>query len=51
MRGIVLGDPGPQQLARLVPVDQEHQRSAHRCEEFVAIRRVTGLVLAGDEIE
>ena len=50
-RRVVLGDPAAQQLARLVPVDQEHQRRAERGEEGVAIRGAVGLILSGDEKE
>ena len=50
-RRIVLGDPAAQQLARLVPVDQEHQRCAERGEEGVAVGGAVGLVLSGDEKE
>ncbi len=50
-RGIVFGDPAAQQLARLVPVDQEYQRSTQRGQESVAIGGAVGLVLPGDEKE
>ena len=48
---IVLGDPVAQQLARLVPVDQEYQRRADGGQEGVAILGTVGLVLSGDEIK
>ena len=48
---VVLGDPAAQQLARLVPVDQEHQRGAERGEERVAVVGAVGLDMSGDEIE
>ena len=35
-RRILLGDPVAQQFARLVPVDQKHQRRAERGQERVA---------------
>ena len=50
-RRIVLGDPAAQQLARLVPVDQEYQRRAERAQEGVAIGGAVGLILSGDEKE
>lgn len=48
---VVLGDPTAQQLARLVPVDQEHQRGAEHREERVAIGRALGTKGAGNEKE
>ena len=48
---IVARDIVAQQLARLVPVDLEHQRSAECREERVAVGGAVGLILAGDEEE
>jgi hypothetical protein len=48
---VVLGDPAPQELARLVPVDQEHQRGADGGQEIVTIGGAIGLIAASDEEE
>jgi hypothetical protein len=49
--GVAFPHPLPQHFARLVPVDQEHQRGTHRREKAVACRRALGRIVAGDEIE
>jgi hypothetical protein len=48
---VVLADPVAQQFARLVPVDQEHERSTERGEEGVALLCVFRLKLAGHQKE
>ena len=48
---IALGNPRLQDLAGLVPVDQEYQRCADRFEEGVAGLIAVGQTAAGDEVE
>ena len=48
-RRVLFGDPVAQQLARLVPVDQEYKRRAKRGQESVTICGAVGLILPGDE--
>ncbi len=48
---VILGDPVAQQFARLVPVDQEHQRRADGGEERIPFLGRRRLILPGHQIE
>ena len=48
---VALGDPRPEQLAGLVPVDQKDKGRAERLEKFVAILIARDRIAPSDEIE